>query len=188
LPILAQPSDRKLVLRLRLEVVGVPWAWLEGSPARRLSMRPRFTAGPIREITPVVGPQAQQNPSDPVISESYQELGYDLADAARMGGVCAPARQLYPQLRNVRSTTRSAAWCQLPTCGTDQSIIDFHLLDHSALAPGMALPAPKATFPVDGGTVQAGGNAPFARLLFVTSRRWAVGAVAPSGKRNRPAW
>jgi hypothetical protein len=51
-------------------------------------------------------------PSDPVISESYQELGYDLADAARMGGGWAPARQLYPQLRNVRSTTRSAAWCQ----------------------------------------------------------------------------
>jgi hypothetical protein len=25
----------------------------------------------------------QQNPSDPVISDSYQELGYDLADAAR---------------------------------------------------------------------------------------------------------
>jgi hypothetical protein len=32
-----------------------------------------------------------------------------------MGGGCAPARQLYPQLRNVGSTTRSAAWCQQRT-------------------------------------------------------------------------
>jgi hypothetical protein len=30
---------------------------------------------PRPAITPVVGPEAQQNLSDPVISESYQELG-----------------------------------------------------------------------------------------------------------------
>jgi hypothetical protein len=48
LAILAQPPGRKLVLRLRLEIVGVVALvcnWLEGSPERRLSMRPRFTAG-----------------------------------------------------------------------------------------------------------------------------------------------
>src|SRR2546421_271230 len=32
-----------------------------------------------------------------------------------MGGGYAPPRQLYPQLRNVGSTTRSAAWCQKRT-------------------------------------------------------------------------
>jgi hypothetical protein len=40
-----------------------------------LTMRPRFTARPLSEITPIVRPEAQQNPSDPVISESYQGLG-----------------------------------------------------------------------------------------------------------------
>ena len=36
---------------------------------------PAFHGRPIREIAPVVGPEVQQNPSDPVISESYQGLG-----------------------------------------------------------------------------------------------------------------
>ena len=34
------------------------------------------------EITPIVRPEAQQNPSDPVISESYQGLG--IFEAARL--------------------------------------------------------------------------------------------------------
>ena len=45
-----------------------PGNWLEVW----LTMRPRFTARPLSEIIPIVRPEAQQNPSDPVISESYR--------------------------------------------------------------------------------------------------------------------
>ena len=45
-----------------------------------LTMRPRFTARPLSEITPIVRPEAQQNPSDPVISESYRGSEHALPD------------------------------------------------------------------------------------------------------------
>src|SRR5437868_10174701 len=58
-----------------LAIVGV-WRscnWLDGSPERRLTMRRRFTAGSYRG-------DLQQNPSDPVISESYRGSEHALPD------------------------------------------------------------------------------------------------------------
>jgi hypothetical protein len=51
-------------------------------------------------------------------------------------------------LPTVGSPSSRSEVCQLPTFGTDQSIIDVHLLDHSALVPEMALPAPNAQKPL----------------------------------------
>ena len=45
-----------------------------------LTMRPRFTARPLSEITPIVRPEAQQNPSDSVISESYRGSEHALSN------------------------------------------------------------------------------------------------------------
>ncbi len=79
------------------------------------------------------------------------------------GVVLAQKRQLHPSKPKIRGLNRSSLRCQLPTCGTDQSIIDVHLLDHSALPPGMALPAPFPPLTKAGPRVSAESGYPVLR-------------------------
>ena len=71
----------QLILRLRLEVVGVVALvqLARGLAREAVDHAPAFHGWPLREITPIAGPEAQENPSGPVISESYHGLGYDLS-------------------------------------------------------------------------------------------------------------
>jgi hypothetical protein len=58
--------------------VALPAAFLLEAFAREaVDHAPAFRGRPLRKFTPVVSPEAPQNPSYyyPVISESYQELG-----------------------------------------------------------------------------------------------------------------